>query len=110
MGGWPTFGDPFAGEVSSPDLLKLEGIGDEACLSILSMSLTTRSLNRTSYADVSTASFRSNGGVSGNLTVVVGSRNPPRADELRIVAGLVNPACFIDVNISSESAMSFRRS
>ena len=86
-----------------------EYAGLTACLSILSMSLTTRSFNRTSYADVSTASFRSDGGVSGDLTVVVGSRNPRRADELRVVAGLLKPACFIDANFSYESAMLFRR-
>ena len=74
------------------------------------MSLTTGSFNRTSHADVSTDSFLSDGGVSGDLTVVVGGRNPPRADELRVVAGLVKPACFIDVNFFSESAMSFRQS
>ena len=85
----------------------MEGIGDEACLSILSMSLTTRSFNRTSYADVSTDSFRNGGGVSGDLTVVVGSRNPPRADEPRVVAGFVKPACFVVDNLSSDSAMFF---
>ena len=57
-------GAPLTGEEASSDLLKLEGIGDEACRSILSMSLTTRSFNRRSYADVSTASFRSDSGVS----------------------------------------------
>ena len=101
--GWPTIGTPFAGE----DLLKLEGIGYDACRSILSMSLTTRSFNLASYADVSINSLRTDGGVSGDLTVVVGSC---RAEALRVVAGFVKPACFHDVNFSSESAMSFRRS
>ena len=103
-------GVPFVGEEVSSDLLKLRGIGDDACRSILTMSLTTGSFNRTSYAEVSTDSSRSDGGVSGDLTVIVGSRKPSRADELRIVAGLVKPACFVDANFSSDSAMSFRRS
>ena len=88
--------------------VKYDGVGDVAWRSIFSRSFAESSLNLTSYADVSIDSLRSGSGVGAGFGTFTDSPGSPRADELRVVAGLVKAAGFGAVNFSSLFAMSIQ--